>query len=152
MSTNVLEFFLSRELGGNVRSRTSNRYSSKEIETKLKEWVTNEASKHCINECCVLNNIPRSTIAATINRNGTLIASTHGDHTVKLVSFQTGEFLKEFVGHRRTPWTVKFHPFYSNLLVSGSLDYEIKVWDTDTGTYRQSKDFGKTLVSFFCRL
>eukprot|EP00210_Caulerpa_lentillifera_P007079 g6772.t1 len=147
MSTNVLQSLFNRELGKSFRPKTNEKGSPISTEQKLCEWVTYEASKHRSNECCTLNNIPRSTIAATINKNGTLIASSHGDHTVKLIDFQTGEFLKELNGHRRTPWTVKFHPLYSNLLVSGSLDYEIKLWDTDTGTYRQSKDFGKQISS-----
>lgn len=87
-----------------------------------------------------------------------MIGLCSGDHTVKLVNFQTGEFVKELTGHRRTPWTVrqsilemdylcfqvKFHPLYPHLLVSGSLDYEIKLWDTDLGICLQSKDFGES--------
>jgi len=140
-TTNVTSLLLEREIGGRRASAVSER------ERGLQEWVTNEASRHCLSECCALNNTPRSTIAATVNRDGTLVASTHGDHTVKLVDFQTGEFVKELTGHRRTPWTVKFHPLHPNLLVSGSLDYKIKLWDTDLGVCLQSRDFGRQITS-----
>lgn len=121
-TTNIATLLFGRELGNPYTRKTS--CTVRERERGMQEWVTNEVSRHCLGECCVLNNIPRSTIAATINKEGTLIASTQyifskshfildltysGDHTVKLVNFQTGEFVKELAGHRRTPWTVFIH-------------------------------------------
>lgn len=49
-----------------------------------------------------------------------------GDHTVKLISCRTGRCLKVLMGHRRTPWVVRFHPTSPRLLASGSLDYEVR--------------------------
>ena len=34
-----------------------------------------------------------STIAIAISSNGTLVASTHGDHTVKVFQHDTGKFI-----------------------------------------------------------
>jgi WD40 repeat protein len=48
-----------------------------------------------------------------------------GDHTVKIICCRTGQCLKVLLGHRRTPWVVRFHPQTPRLLASGSLDYEV---------------------------
>ena len=34
------------------------------------------------------------------------VRSCSGDHTVKLIDFATGTYVKDLSGHRRTPWTV----------------------------------------------
>ena len=53
---------------------------------------------------------PRSTIAAAFSPDGKLLASTHGDHTVKLIDCRTGRCVRTLTGHRRTPWAVRYHP------------------------------------------
>ena len=75
-AVNVASLLLQRELGGAFPSSGAKSCSVREREKGLQEWVTSEASRHCLSECCTLNNTPRSTIAATMNRDGTLIAST----------------------------------------------------------------------------
>ena len=62
-----------------------------------------------------------STIAIAISNNGYLVATTHGDHTVKIFWYSDGKSYRIFRGHPRTPWTVKFHTTDSNLLASGCL-------------------------------
>ena len=57
------------------------------------------------------------------------MATTHGDHTIKIIHFATGKVVKTLVGHPRTPWTVKFHPKLNNIVASGCLAGEVKVWD-----------------------
>ena len=57
----------------------------------------------------------KSTIALAFSSDRRTLASTHGDHTVKLVDVSgrggsEGCVLAELEGHPRTPWTVKFHP------------------------------------------
>ena len=96
---------------------------------------------------------PRSTIAASFSPDGQLLASTHGDHTVKVVRVgwweqQRGEgeggegdrlnhppppspLLRVLAGHLRTPWAVRFHPASPGILASGSLDHEVRVWDCE---------------------
>ncbi|KAF6155022.1 hypothetical protein GIB67_035769 [Kingdonia uniflora] len=67
--------------------------------------------------------------------------SIHGDHTVKIIDCQTGSCLKVLSGHRRTPWVVRFHPLHPEILASGSLDHEVRLWDANTVECIGSCDF-----------
>jgi len=49
------------------------------------------------------NNTTISTIAIALSPNGDTVATTHGDHTVKLFKISSGELLRTFLGHPRTP-------------------------------------------------
>ena len=66
-----------------------------------------------------------STIAIGLSCDGKIVASTHGDHTVKVFIFATGYLLRVFRGHPRTPWTVKCHPSDPDILASGCLGFEV---------------------------
>jgi len=57
------------------------------------------------------------------------IASTHGDHTIRITSVQTGKCTHVLEGHPRTPWCIAFHPSSSDILASGCLAGEVRVWD-----------------------
>jgi len=57
------------------------------------------------------------------------IASTHGDHTIRISSVRTGKCTHVLDGHPRTPWCVAFHPSNSDILASGCLAGEVRVWD-----------------------
>ncbi|KAH9615011.1 hypothetical protein KSS87_017727, partial [Heliosperma pusillum] len=70
----------------------------------LISWVEAESFRHLSAQYCPLLPPPRSTIAATFSPDGKTLASTHGDHTVKIIDCQTGNCLKVLSGHRRTPW------------------------------------------------
>ncbi|KAG9141575.1 hypothetical protein Leryth_022247 [Lithospermum erythrorhizon] len=89
----------------------------------LISWVEAESMRHLSAKYCPLSPPPRSTIAAAFSPDGLTLASTHGDHTVKLIDWQTGRCLKVLSGHRRTPWVVRFHPLHPEVLASGSLDH-----------------------------
>lgn len=146
---NLLQSLFEREVGGAIGAREGRTpVSIAERERGLYEWATHDSLRHCASECCSLSDAyPRSTIAVAISRDGNLSASTHGDHTVKIIDFNTGKFVRALEGHHRTPWTVRFHPLSCSMVVSGSLDYEVKVWDVDTGDCLQSKDFGAPISS-----
>ncbi|KAL7579106.1 hypothetical protein ACA910_019137 [Epithemia clementina (nom. ined.)] len=75
-----------------------------------------------------------STISIAFSADGQTMASTHGDHTVKISCCVTGRLLKTLDGHPRTPWTVKFHPHNSNVVVSGCLGHQVRIWDWTTST------------------
>ena len=75
-TSNVASLLLERETGNAFPRSGAKSWTMREREKGLQEWVTNEASRHWHSESCTLNNTPRSTIAATINRDGSLIAST----------------------------------------------------------------------------
>jgi len=57
------------------------------------------------------------------------LASTHGDHTVKITCTSTGKLIRNLEGHPRTPWTVKYHPKKPHIVASGCLGYQVRVWD-----------------------
>ncbi|XP_054801591.1 uncharacterized protein LOC129305634 [Prosopis cineraria] len=111
-------------------SRNSN--SSEDARRGLLSWVEAESLRHLSAKYCSLLPPPRSTIAAAFSSDGKVLASTHGDHTVKVIDCETGRCLKVLTGHRRTPWVVRFHPLHSQILASGSLDQEVCLWDVDT--------------------
>eukprot|EP00981_Chlorochromonas_danica_P003725 scaffold686_cov177-Ochromonas_danica.AAC.9 len=69
-----------------------------------------------------------STIAIDISPDSSTFASTHGDHTVKVFLSHSLEQIRNFQGHPRTPWTVKYHPTNPDLLASGCLGFNVCVW------------------------
>ena len=70
-----------------------------------------------------------STISIAFSPDGRTIASTHGDHTVKISCCNTGALIRNLEGHPRTPWTVKYHPTQSNIVASGCLGHQVRIWD-----------------------
>ena len=96
---------------------------------------------------CKLKPPPRSTIAAAFSPDGKILASTHGDHTVKIICCRTGECLNVLPGHRRTPWVVTFHPRTSHMLASGSLDHEVRIWNAKSSESIATHEFGKPIAS-----
>lgn len=80
------------------------------------------------NACKFDNPLPpsvSSTIAIAMACNGQTFATTHGDHTVKVFDFISGEQVRVFSGHPRTPWTIKYHPTDPNIIASGCLGFEV---------------------------
>jgi activator-of-BECN1-regulated-autophagy protein 1 len=70
-----------------------------------------------------------STISVSFSPDATTMASTHGDHTVKITCCNSGLLLQSLEGHPRTPWTVKYHPTRSEILASGCLGHQVRIWD-----------------------
>lgn len=83
---------------------------------------------------CALPASTRSSIAMAWSPDATLLASTHGDHTVKIISVEQGRCVRTLHGHARTPWTVKFHPKSNDIVASGGLDSEVRIWRISTGS------------------
>ena len=71
----------------------------------------------------------RSTISMAYSADGSFVASTHGDHTVKVTDSATNRVMLTLYGHPRTPWTVKFHPACPYLIASGCLGFQVRLWD-----------------------
>ncbi|KAL2612392.1 hypothetical protein R1flu_024084 [Riccia fluitans] len=113
----------------------------------LVTWLEAESLTHSTAKYCPLQPAPRSTIAAAFSPDGNTLASTHGDHTVKLICCRTGHCLKVLSGHKRTPWVVRFHPGSSEVLASGSLDNEVRLWDANTAECVGSRDFHRPIAS-----
>ncbi|CAG2197955.1 Activating molecule in BECN1-regulated autophagy protein 1 [Mytilus edulis] len=59
----------------------------------------------------------------------TKIASTHGDHSVRITDAATGKCTHVLEGHPRTPWCLAFHPSSNQIVASGCLDGEVRIWD-----------------------
>lgn len=75
-------------------------------------------------------------------RDCVMLLVRSGDHTVKLMCCRTGRCVRTLEGHRRTPWVVRFHPTNPSLLVSGSLDHEVRLWNVDTAQCIGCHEFG----------
>ncbi|KAL7172676.1 hypothetical protein ACSBR2_032202 [Camellia fascicularis] len=114
---------------------------------RIHHRVEEESLRHLSAKYCSLVPPPRSTIAAAFSPDGKTLASTHGDHTVKIIDCQTGSCLKVLSGHRRTPWVVRFHPEHPEILASGSLDHEVRLWDANTSECIGSRDFYRPIAS-----
>jgi activator-of-BECN1-regulated-autophagy protein 1 len=78
-----------------------------------------------------------STISIAFSPDSQTMASTHGDHTVKITCCSTGRLLQTLEGHPRTPWTVKYHPTDQNILASGCLGHQVRVWNWKDNTCLQ---------------
>jgi len=125
----VMRYLRAREVG--------QRPGEAERQAKVKEWAewvsirTLEQGKYL-----TLDRIPsvvRSTISIAFSADGKLFASTHGDHSVKIFSYPSGTQITSLEQHPRTPWTVHFHPHDSNIVASGCLGNECRVWNIRTG-------------------
>ncbi|CDY32529.1 BnaA09g50670D [Brassica napus] len=145
------KFVPRKRLGANRCGADSSCGTSKqpvsELGHNLISWVEAESLHHLSAEYCPLVPPPRSTIAAAFSSDGTTLASTHGDHTVKIIDCETGKCLKVLSGHRRTPWVVRFHPRHSEIVASGSLDHEVRLWNAKTSECIRSHDFYKPIAS-----
>ena len=110
------------------------RGSSPNVEMQLLRWAAGEWLQAPMRSSayCKLNPEAKSTIALAFSSDGVLFASTHGDHTVKVFLCATWGLVCTLKGHRRTPWSIKFHPRDRKVLASGSLDESVRIWDLDT--------------------
>ena len=66
---------------------------------------------------------------------------------MKLTDFASGACIKSLQGHKRTPWVVNFNPARPNIVVSGSLDREVRLWDAVTGECLQIFAFSRPIAS-----
>ncbi|PXF49881.1 Activating molecule in BECN1-regulated autophagy protein 1 [Gracilariopsis chorda] len=92
----------------------------------------------------------RSTISIAFSHDGRYYASTHGDHTVKVFEYPSGNQIACLDGHPRTPWTVRFHPSDSSILASGCIGHDCRIWNIPKRTYIRRHNFGASIscVSF----
>jgi activator-of-BECN1-regulated-autophagy protein 1 len=144
---NIFDLLAQREISPRTKHQAKNQWTkaprSDAGYNELEFWVTDaqhdlhywaeSQSLHCwCAKYCPLLPASRATIAAAFSPDGRVLASTHGDHTVKIIDCQIGKCLKVLQGHQRTPWVVRFHPLHSDILASGSLDCEVRLWDAKT--------------------
>ncbi|XP_064628736.1 activating molecule in BECN1-regulated autophagy protein 1-like [Lineus longissimus] len=96
-------------------------------------FVEDKATDPAVNKPCALSGQARSTFVMVFSPDGTKVASTHGDHTVRVSDLATGKCLHILRGHPRTPWSVAFHPSSSDILASGCLGGDVRIWDLKGG-------------------
>ena len=57
------------------------------------------------------------------------VASSHGDHNINVTDLRTNKCISTLTGHPRTPWCIAFHPHRNDILASGCLGGQVRVWD-----------------------
>ena len=113
----ILKFLNAREIS-HCRRRTA-------IESLLEDSFVQGKVSRCDFSFATTSS---AIIAIALSPDGQTFASTHGDHTVKVFIFNTQTPIRVFRGHPRTPWTIKYHPNDSNIVASGCLGCEVRVW------------------------
>ncbi|XP_018336537.1 uncharacterized protein LOC108745023 [Agrilus planipennis] len=83
---------------------------------------------------CEVPGTPRSTFLMVFSPDGSKVASTHGDHNIYVTDLRTGKNIKTLIGHPRTPWCIAFHPTSNDLVASGCLAGQVRIWDLSGGS------------------
>lgn len=97
---------------------------------QLERLCEEKVSKHKLEE--VHSSLPssiKSTFIMTFSPDGQRVASTHGDHRIYICDLNTGKLLDTLEGHPKTPWCLAWHPSNREILASGCLAGEVRVWD-----------------------
>jgi activating molecule in BECN1-regulated autophagy protein 1 len=147
MGGNIFELLRERELGPGNHARGSQCDAQASVSSRLESFAERDFLETCEATYAPFNPSPRSTIALSYNCDGTLLASSHGDHSVKITACDSQALVRVLAGHRRTPWVVRFHPKERMVLASGSLDHEVRLWNAETGECFRKHTFGKPIAS-----
>ncbi|XP_050503756.1 uncharacterized protein LOC114330203 isoform X2 [Diabrotica virgifera virgifera] len=83
---------------------------------------------------CEMPGIPRSTFLMVFSPDGSKVASTHGNHNIYITDLRNGRNIKTLVGHPRTPWCIAFHPTSEQIVASGCLGGQVRIWDLSGGS------------------
>ncbi|KAK4321100.1 hypothetical protein Pmani_008084 [Petrolisthes manimaculis] len=120
-------------LGGRERygGHTHPRTNTLQLELAIEESLVYR--KHT-QLSCQIPGAPKSTFLMVFSPDGSRVASTHGDHNIYVTEVKTGACICTLEGHPRTPWCVAFHPAHNNIVASGCLGGEVRVWDLKGGS------------------
>ena len=91
---------------------------------------------------CKFSGSPISTYFLSFSPDGQTVASSHGDHSVRLSNLKSGRCLHTLKGHPRSVWCIAFHHSSPNLVASGCLKGVVNIWDL--------KQDGKIIASLNC--
>lgn len=111
-----------------MRNRKVN--SNSKTRVNLEHICEDKVSKYKLEE--VHTSLPssvKSTFIMTFSPDGQRVASTHGDHRIYICDLNTGKLLDTLKGHPKTPWCLAWHPINRDILASGCLAGEVRVWD-----------------------
>ncbi|GFN92441.1 activating molecule in becn1-regulated autophagy protein 1 [Plakobranchus ocellatus] len=100
---------------------------------RVRQLLEDYARKPVINQPCEFSGEPRATFLVDFSPNKRRAASTHGDHTVRVTDILTGKCTHILTGHPRTPWCLAFNPVSDDILASGCLGGEVRIWDLHGG-------------------
>lgn len=117
---NITDFVFRRQVG----SKDVQSYH-KSVESLLEFKAT---TPHA-NEPCELSGHCRATFLMDFSPDGSRMASSHGDHTVRITDLSTRKCTHILRGHPRTPWCLAFHQSSNDILASGCLGGEVRIWD-----------------------
>lgn len=80
--------------------------------------------------------MPRSTFLMVFSADGTKVASTHGNHNIYVTDIRSGRNIRTLIGHPRTPWCIAFHPTSNQIVASGCLGGQVRIWDLSVNSLR----------------
>lgn len=83
---------------------------------------------------CEMPGLPRSTFLMVFSPDGRRVASTHGNHNIYVTDLRSGKNIKTLIGHPRTPWCIAFHPTSDQIVASGCLGGQVRIWDLSGGS------------------
>lgn len=124
---NILSNLTFRDLGLRTKHKTSTRELRSIAEANLIEKRHEELEYE-------IPGVPKATFLMVFSPDGTKIASTHGNHNVYITEMSSGKNIRILSGHPRTPWCIAFHPSCSEILASGCLGGQVRVWDLNGGS------------------
>ncbi|CAL1548031.1 unnamed protein product [Lymnaea stagnalis] len=101
----------------------------RECRKVVRNLLEDVSAKPVHNLPCEFSGEPRATFLMDFSPNMLRVASTHGDHTVRVTDIRTGKCTHILTGHPRTPWCLAFNPASNDILASGCLGGEIRIWD-----------------------
>ncbi|XP_046987687.1 uncharacterized protein LOC124591436 [Schistocerca americana] len=103
-------------------------------------------TKNYLEMRCELPAQTRSTFLMVFSPDGKKVASTHGNHNVYVTDLTTGKNINTLSGHPRTPWCIAFHPSSNQILATGCLGGQVRVWDLHGGS-EVWKAEGQTVIA-----
>lgn len=89
----------------------------------------------------------KSTFIMTFSPDGRKVASTHGDHCIYICDLNTGKLLGTLEGHPKTPWCLAWHPCNKEILASGCLAGEVRVWDLQSKACESWTSKNNTIIT-----
>uniref|UniRef100_H2ZKI1 Uncharacterized protein n=1 Tax=Ciona savignyi TaxID=51511 RepID=H2ZKI1_CIOSA len=117
-----------------LRNRSNGSTQKKSDLAPLLELAEKCAATQCTNNRKVeLPRRTRTTFMTAVSPNKKLIASCHGDHNIYISDIASGKVVNSLIGHSRSPWCISFHPSSNDILASGCLSGEVRVWDLRVG-------------------
>lgn len=123
-----------------VKNFELRRYDSAKYSNRQKRHFENFAEEEFIKKKdfeelrCEMPGVPRSTFLMVFSPDGTKVASTHGNHHIYVTDLRSGKHVKTLVGHPRTPWCIAFHPTSNQIVASGCLGGQVRIWDLSGGS------------------